>query len=175
MISVGQWNSLLYVSRSDFKCPDRLAFDVVQGVDKLIGRLNSQPVFLSDWRPYDQNSPKSQHYEGNAIDTTWPGVDSDLVLKSAEDLNIFGGIGIYVNEAGQVSFHFDTRPMKASGEPARWGGIITYPYDMTTEDRIKRTEYVGMNIVVEMIKKKELLIPLVLIGSSYLIYKILSR
>ena len=171
MITSQQWNSLLYLSRSDFKYPDRLDFNVVQGLDILTGKLKSRPIVLSDYRGYDPESPNSQHQFGKAIDTTWPGVSPDLVLEKAEGLNVFGGIGIYVNEAGVVSFHFDTRPLKSSGEPARWGGIITHPYDVELEDHIRRTEYVALDIVVNMIKKKELLILLVLAGLSYLIYR----
>ena len=175
MITPQQWESLFYLSRSDFKYPDRLVYAVVQGLDTLTGKLIRRPIILSDWRQYDPESPNSQHHEGTAIDTTWPGVNSALVLKTAQELNIFGGVGIYVNEAGVVSFHFDTRPFKSNGQPARWGGKITYPYDTDLEDHIRRTEYVSMDIVVDMIKKKEFLIPLILIGLSFLTYRILNR
>lgn len=165
----------MYLSRSDFKYPDRLDFKAVQGLDKLTGILKSRPVVLSDWRAPDPESPNSQHQYGKAIDTTWPGTDPELVISEAEKLDLFGGLGLYVNEAGTVSFHFDSRAMKASGEPARWGGVITHPYDVALQEHVRRTEYVGIGIVAEMIKKKGLLILIALAGLSYLIYRNFSQ
>jgi hypothetical protein len=115
----------------------------------------SAGAILSDWRPYDPANPDSQHYYGKAIDVTFVGIDPLLVLQAAEDSGLWedGGLGIYVNEAGAVSFHFDTR-----GTKARWGGVISHP--IITGSVTKKIEYVDLSVVVDLVKKNTPIISL---------------
>ena len=168
MLSASQWNELLYLKPSDFKRPDGLQYSIVKNLDRFIGLVGSKPIILSDFRT--GNNEKT-HAQGIAIDTTWPGIDSIEILELAEAQKMFGGIGVYINEADAVSFHFDTRPFKANGDPARWGGIITHPYDNNSGDHIRRTEYVGMSLVTDLIKKKEVGVIILLLLSGYLLWK----
>lgn len=171
MLTISQWNALLYLKPSDFKKPDGLEYSIVKNLDRFIGIVGSMPVILSDFRV---NDPKT-HGKGIAIDTTWPGIEPIEILELAESQRMFGGIGVYINEADAVSFHFDTRPFKANGEPARWGGIITHPYDNDSGDHIRRTEYVGMSLVTDLIKKKEVGLIILLLLSGLLLWKSTNR
>lgn len=158
-ISENQWQSLKHVSKGDFRYPDKLVWGAVLAFDNLVDLIGKKPVVLSDWREYDPKNPNSRHNVGDAIDAAWPNVDSIKLLKQVEDSGLFDGIGIYQNERGAVSFHFDTR-----GTHARWGGIITHPVDPNTNRTGKQIEYVAMATVVDLIKKKGGLIVLILIG-----------
>ncbi len=171
MLTASQWNEMLYLKPSDFKHSDGLQYSIVKNLDRFIGLVGSMPVILSDYR---ENDPKT-HGKGIAIDTTWAGINPIEILKLAESSQKFGGIGVYINEADAVSFHFDTRPFKINGEPARWGGIITHPYDNDTGDHIRRTEYVGMSLVTDLIKKKEVGVIISLLLLGYLISKNINQ
>lgn len=146
MISDLQWRTLLNLKKSDFLFPDNLIFDVVQRLDRLITELGSRPRILSDYRP--PNTVKSQHPNGWAIDTSWA-IDPARVYAAADRMFADGGVGVYINEVGGVSFHFDTR-----GKRARWGGLITRPVDPDTGRTVKRIDYVGLEQVWQEIKKK---------------------
>lgn len=169
MLSVGEWNSLIYLRPSDFKRPDGLQFSIVQALDLFIGQIRSRPIILSDYRPGDPLT----HGVGLAVDTTWPGVDSVRVYNKAINFPAFHGVGVYINELGAVSFHFDTRPetIRAT-EPDRWGGVITHPLNTVTGEYVRRTEYVGASTVLDMIKKKSIgmIISLALFGFGIYLY-----
>ena len=166
MISSSQWNSLLNLNSQDFKHPESLKFAIVKSLDKFVSIVGIRPVILSDYR---QDDPK-QHGQGNAIDVVFPGGDSTTIYEQALDSSLFGGVGVYLNDAGHVSYHFDSRLLKPDGTPAKWGGLVTHPYDALEETHVKRIEYFGADLVLDMIKKKAFLPGLFLILFGSLIY-----
>lgn len=107
--------------------------------------MASEPIVLDDYR---KNDPK-EHGKGNAVDTVWPELKPLFVLDTILQMNLFGGVGIYVNEKNFVSFHFDIRPHKPNGGVATWYGKITYPNGK------KHIEYLAMSLGIERIKKWE--------------------
>jgi hypothetical protein len=168
-LTAAQWNSLVYLRPSDFKKPEGLQFSIVSALDRFIGKIGSRPVILSDYRPDDPRT----HGQGIAIDTTWPGASPVTVYGKALSFSDFGGVGIYVNELGVASFHFDTRQDTIrTDEPDRWGGIITHPLDATTGEHVRRTEYVAANIVLDILKKKGFLpiIGLIVLGLAIYLF-----
>lgn len=148
MIQASDWAALLYLRPEDFKYPDKLEFEAVNKLDRFVGMVGSRPIVLSDWRPYDPSNPESRHFVGDAIDTTWPKADPLDVLALAKSSGLWqdGGLGMYINELGVVSFHMDTR-----GERARWGGVVTHPY--VEGELVKKIEYTGLDAVVDLVKK----------------------
>jgi hypothetical protein len=167
-----QWKSLLYFRPSDFKKPEGLRFSIVSALNRFVGQIGSRPVILSDYRPGD---PKT-HGQGMAIDTSWPGVDPLVVHKKAMANPEFGGVGVYVNELGAASFHFDTRQTTIRDYgPDRWGGIITHPLDAATGEHVRRTEYVGANIVLDILKKKGVLPIIALSVLGLIVYLFMRR
>lgn len=175
MITDDQWKSLVYLQPSDFKNPDGLDFSIVQALDNFIHTVGSRPIFLSDWRPYDPENPNSRHYYGDAIDTTWPGRDPLQIRQQAIDSRLFSGVGIYYNDAGVASFHFDTRPNRTKEDPALWGGLITHPYSPQVGDHVRKTDYTTAQAVVDVIKKNGASAVLILFVSGYMISKISSQ
>lgn len=172
MLTPQQWKTLLYLKPSDFKNPDGLQYSVVNELDKFISHIGSRPVILSDYR---DNDPK-EHGQGTAIDTTWPGVEPLTVHDKAMKWPGFTGVGIYVNEQGITSFHFDTRSHTIRpNEPDRWGGIISHPLDSQTGDTVRQTEYVAANTVIEMLKKKEVGLIILLAISGLILYHYTRR
>lgn len=172
MLSVAEWQSLVYLKPSDFKRPDGLQFSIVQALDRFIGEIGSRPVILSDYRPGDPLT----HGAGLAVDTTWPGVDSLRVYNKAIAFPAFHGVGVYINELGVVSFHFDTRLKTLRiDEPDRWGGVITHPLNTATGQYVRRTEYVGASTVLDMIKKKSIGMIIFLALFGYATYLYISR
>lgn len=139
------WELLKYFVRDDFKNPEQMNPEIIFGVDALAEDIGVKPLIISDYRSGD----RGQHGQGNAIDTTWPGIDPLIVNERALKLKLFTGIGIYVNEKGIASHHCDVRANRTVDNPARWGGIITHPAG------IKRIEYVSMEHVIDIIKKKK--------------------
>ena len=123
--------------RDLLKHPDKVDDRAIRYMDALIYVLQSEPVVLSDFRDGD---PKT-HGRGLAIDTTWPDIDPIQVLRVSLNLNLWGGVGIYLNEVGYVSLHHDIRDHKPDGSIATWGCLITpdgagRKYDYTTMDRV---------------------------------------
>ncbi len=172
MLTDRQWDSLIYLRPSDFKRPDGLQFSIVQALDRFIGKIGSRPEILSDYRPGDPLT----HGDGLAVDTTWPGVDSLRVYSKAIAFPAFQGVGVYINELGVVSFHFDTRLKTIRiDEPDRWGGVITHPLNTATGQYVRRTEYVGASTVLDMIKKKSIVTIIFLGLCGYGIYLYISR
>lgn len=122
--------------------PDKVDDRAKRYLDVLIYVLNAEPIILSDFREGD---PK-EHGKGHAIDTTWPTVPPLHVLEVSKDLNLWGGLGIYINEIGAASFHHDIRPHKPDGSIAKWGCLIT------PGESKRNYNYTTMERVVEMIK-----------------------
>jgi hypothetical protein len=121
----------------------------VQALDAFIGIVKIRPDILSDYRPWTASNPNSQHAKGLAIDVAFGALNPLDTLAAAESSGLFDGIGIYRNEKGAVSFHFDKR-----GSKARWGGIISHPVDPDTGKTTKRIDYVTIQAVIDLIKKK---------------------
>lgn len=167
-----QWNSLLHLKPSDFKKPDGLHLSIVTALDQFIGHIGSRPIILSDHRPGDTRT----HGEGRAIDTAWPGVDSELLYAEALKFPLFKGIGIYINEQGATSFHFDTRTAtQRDYGPDRWGGVISHPLDSRTGENVRQTAYVAAETVLSMVKKNAVSLIIFLALSGLLIYHYTRR
>lgn len=164
------WSSLLYLKPSDFRYPKEIDASVAIALDRFVHIVGRKPIIIDDWRAPGTKSEGEQHQLGRAIDTTWPGIEPTVLWQAAHDAKLFNGLGVYVNEQGVASFHFDTRiGDKALGHwvdrtpqnPATWGGIISHPYDPNTGRHVKKTEYVGASSVIDLLKKK---VPLALMG-----------
>lgn len=172
MLTSEQWNSLLYLKPSDFQHPDGMQFSVVSALDQFIGRIGVKPQLLSDYRAGDLR----QHGKGLAVDTYWPGQDPAAINQAAINSQLFSGIGVYVNEGGVASHHFDTRLERSLSNPATWGGIITHPLNPDTNQVQEAINYVGMADVLDLIKKNAggatnvVLMALIVIG-AYLILR----
>lgn len=121
LITPTDWSQIQNYRPDDFKHPEKLDHGVVLGLDNLARKLGVKAIILSDYRVVSDIS-KSQHGLGRAIDFTYPGLDSVLVLNSIPGLNCFSGYGMYVNEQTfGVSFHVDTRVDRTPESPATWG------------------------------------------------------
>lgn len=114
------WSRIQFYEPSDFKHPEKLEHSVVYGLDRLAFVLGKKAIILSDWRIKSQ-FPDSMHLVGRAIDFTYPDIDSEKVLDIIRNQKLFSGIGMYVNAAGVVSFHVDTRTDRSPEDPATWG------------------------------------------------------
>lgn len=168
MISNDQWKQLSYLAPSDFSRPDKLDWSVVWGLDRLAVMLGQKPTVLDDWRaPGSSVVQDSQHLIGRAIDFTYPALDSISVLDAIQRSKLFSGYGIYQNERGYVSYHVDTRTTRSVDAPATWGGIIS------VVNGAKQIAYVAMSTVVDLVKKKSVLL-LVLLAGGLLVW-LLSR
>lgn len=151
MLTATQWQALIFLRPSDFKNPDGLDYSIVSALDRFTGRIGARPLVLSDYRAGDPG----QHGQGRAIDVVWPELDPLEIHQAAMTSGLFTGIGLYVNEAGAVSFHLDTRTdTLRDGAPDRWGGVITHPLNALTGEHERRTEYVAADIVIDILKKK---------------------
>lgn len=149
MITPLEWAALSFLKKTDFQSPDQLQLSIVNALDTFIGQLKLKPDILSDYRPWTASNPNSQHSRGLAIDVAFGALNPLDTLAAAEKSGLFDGIGIYRNEKGAISFHFDKR-----GSKARWGGIITHPLDPDTGQTSKQIEYVSLQAVIDLIKKK---------------------
>lgn len=166
MITKEQWKSLIYLSPQDFKYPDKLNWQVVKNLDMFIGQVGSKPIILDDYRDDD-----GQHGFGNAVDTTFVGADPLFINQKALDSKLWSGVGLYFNDLGAASHHFDVRPDRIPSNPAKWGGIITHPFDSSKGQPVKKIEYMSIDYVIDSIKKKELVLITFLIVSAFLIWK----
>ncbi len=149
MITPEQWKSLLHLKAGDFAHADQMQWSIVRALDLFISIVKTRPVILSDFRLGDPR----QHGRGTAVDTTWPGANPLDINRRALGANLFSGIGLYVNEAGVVSHHFDTRIDRTPAKPATWGGVIEHPYNEETKKTDKTISYVGLSQVVDLVKK----------------------
>jgi hypothetical protein len=156
-----EFKALKVLKKSDFNFPEKMKYGIVAGLDYLLQSTGWPYEILSDYRPYDAKNPNSQHYFGRAIDVFFPGIDPLAAYDTIKKSDLFDGIGVYVNEAGVVSYHLDTR-----GFPAGWGGVITRPIDPDTGRSVKRIDYVSAETVLNIIKKKgaAILVLLAIIG-----------
>ncbi len=170
-ITSAQWNSLLYLKRSDFRYPDAMQPEPVQFLDQLTGIIGSRPQILSDYRPGDPR----QHGQGKAIDTAWPGQDSERILNAIRTQKVWCGIGIYINDQGAVSFHTDTRSDRHPENPATWGGLISHPFDANTGQNKKVIDYTTLARVLDVVKKKGAGIALSLILLLFGIYLLTKK
>jgi len=125
------------------------------------------PVILDDYRPGDPR----QHGQGTAIDTTWPGADPVGLYNLAVGSRLFNGIGIYLNEKEQVSFHFDTRADRTPDNPALWGDFITYPYNPDTKTHVRRDEYTSAQMVIDVLKKKTTIAIVAVAALAFALYR----
>jgi len=114
------WSKIELYGPSDFHYPDKLDHSVVYALDRLGLALNRKAVILDDFRFVSKNRT-SQHLVGRAIDFTYPDLDSMKVLNTIHYVGLFTGYGMYVNAAGVVSFHGDTRTDRSPSDPATWG------------------------------------------------------
>jgi len=151
------WQLIKNFEPTEFDNPEKMELSIVGALDRLVSILNIKPVILSDYRPFNPDKPNSQHAYGKAIDVTWPDADSVSIYDKAVNSGLFGGVGVYVNEKGYVSFHLDSRPKKADGSIATWGGVITRPSGQ------KKIEYTGASVVLNMIPKIALSLPIVVL------------
>lgn len=143
-----QWQTIKNFTPGDFNHPDKIELSIVSALDKFTTLIGVKPDVLSDVRDLDPARPGSQHPKGTAVDVYFPGLDSMRVLDDAEQSGLFDGIGLYVNERGVISFHFDTR-----GERARWGALIT-PGTSQSGAPVRNYEYTTLDRVIEFVKKK---------------------
>jgi len=90
MITSDQLKSFLHVQPSDFECPDRLDYSIVNAYDHFINQVGSKPIYLSGYRPGDPR----QHGLGLAIDPTWPGRDPVEIWNLARQSHLFNGLGV---------------------------------------------------------------------------------
>lgn len=165
------WGTLLYLKASDFKTPSKLDASIARALDRFIGIIGARPTIISDYREGDTG----QHGKGRAIDTTWPGISGQTINTKALASGLFTGIGVYVNEVGAVSHHFDTRIDRTPANPATWGGVITHPIDGATMEHVKKIEYISMAEVLDMIKKKGSLLIIPLLLSGFIIYRLFKK
>lgn len=139
------WKNLKNYSRSDFAYPDKLQDSIVSALDLFTSQTGLKAVILDDYRPYDPSNPNSRHGFGDALDLFFAGKDPLAVLAAAENSGRFDGIGIYLNEKGAASFHFDKR-----GSKARWGSFVTSERSSTGEE-IRKNNYTTLEAVVAKI------------------------
>lgn len=167
MLTAQEWAALKWVHRNEFDHPDQLHPSVVLKLDALAALLGASPRILSDVRPGERAaSQHSPEQGGRAIDTTWPGVDPVRVWNTAKQSYLFSGLGIYLNEQGAVSFHFDTRTDRTPQAPATWGQLIK----PGPHGERERTETSAAN-VLELVKKKPALLVLPLLTLLWLLLR----
>jgi hypothetical protein len=153
-------SQLRFFKPTDFRFPDKLEHDTVLSLDYFSQIIGTKAVVISDWRSYDEANPNSQHPLGKAVDVVFPEqTDSEYVYNEALASGLFGGVGIYVNEYGAVSFHLDVR-----SELATWGGV----YSQVGMERAVR--YTTADAVLALLpEKKTLILYLVYAGFLYIL------
>lgn len=139
---------MIQFNPQDFQFYDRLEPGLLESLTNFANDLGVKPTILSDWRPFDQDNPNSRHNVGDAVDLVVPGRDPLEVWAVAERHFPAGGVGVYLNERGAVSFHVDTR-----GNKARWGALITPAVDPDTGQAFRRYEYVAATPVLARIEE----------------------
>ena len=128
----------------NWKHPDKVQPRLKRYLKIMTLLLDRTPIILSDYREGDPRT----HGKGMAVDTYWPNIDPLVVLEKVKQLNLFGGVGLYLNEKGVVSFHFDIREHKEDGDIYSWGCFIT------PSGNGREYNYVAMNLVVDDVKKR---------------------
>lgn len=152
MLTAQQWQSLKHFSPANVPDSDKLEFSILKALDDFTSRLGTFPQFIDTWRPFKSGSPV-WHNSGIAVDVAYPGMDPLQVLQAAESSGLFDGVGIYRNEAGAVSFHFDKR-----GYRARWGAEITHSVDPDTGRSVQSNAYTTLENIVALLTKKKVLL-----------------
>ncbi len=156
VISPQEWQRFHILKPGDFNYPDQMSPDVVRNLDLFAYQMGARPTILSDYRPEDLK----QHGAGRAIDTTWPGEDPFRIWRAALHSQLFSGVGVYLNEHGVASFHFDTRLDRTGKYPAKWGAFV----------ESGENTYVSAGLVLDQIKKKSwVLIPALALFVYYLV------
>jgi len=170
MITPLEWAQLSFLKRTDFVSPDKLELSIVKALDGFIDVMKLKPDILSDYRAWTASNPNSQHSRGLAIDVAFGALNPLDTLAAAEKSRLFDGIGIYRNEKGAVSFHFDKR-----GSQARWGGVITHSADPDTGKAVKIIEYVSLQAVIDLIKKNLPYVGLTVALLGFMLWLILKK
>jgi len=165
-----EWLQLTHFSPANVPDPDKIQFSILKALDDFVTKIGSRPVFLDVWRSPASDKPK-WHSQGIAVDVTFPERDPLEILRLAESSGLFDGIGIYRNEAGAVSFHFDKR-----GYRARWGAEITHAVNPDTGKVVQNNAYTTLDRIVDLISKKKVVLTsgglvLILIGLLFLLKK----
>lgn len=167
MLTAAEWSGLKMLRRNQFEFPDQLHPTVVIHLDALAQMLGVVPEVLSDVRPAEREaSQHSPEQGGRAIDTAWHGIDPVRVWETAKRSMLFSGLGIYLNERGAVSFHFDTRTDRTPANPAQWGTLIK------PGAHGRERETTSAANVLELVKKKPLLL---VVPLSILLWLLLRR
>lgn len=156
MLTNLNWNKLSILRSNQFKHPDRMHFTIVIALNSFADQVGIRPEILSDFRPGDSK----QHGAGLAVDTYWHGQDPLVIWNAALKSKLFSGLGVYLNEKGIASFHFDLRAGRSTEVPAVWGAFVDKGVN----------SYVGAELVLEEIKKQGWLVGLVLAGVAYFVY-----
>lgn len=152
MISAQEWLSLENFTPADIPDSDKMQFSIIKALDLFTNRVGLKPVFHDTWRPAQAGAPV-WHNSGIAVDVSYPGRDPLAILQEAESSNLFDGVGIYRNEAGGVSFHFDKR-----GYKARWGAEITRVVDPDTGKTVQKNAYTTLENIVALLTKKKVIL-----------------
>jgi len=152
MLSSSQWLELKHFTPANVPDPEKMQFPILKALDQFTDLIGAAPVFLDTWRPPVAGAP-AWHSQGIAVDVAYPGRDPLEVLKLAESSGFFDGIGLYRNEKGAASFHFDTR-----GYRARWGAEITHPVDPDTGRTVQKNSYTTLEKIVALFGKKKVLL-----------------
>lgn len=137
------WSQVRWYRPSDFRYPDKLDPLVIYKLDRMSSILGEKATILDDFR-YQSTNPNSQHLLGRAIDFTYIEQPVENVLDSMRAAE-FTGIGLYVNAAGVVSYHGDTRTDRSPENPATWGG------QKFTDDQAVWS-YTGLQSILDEIK-----------------------
>lgn len=154
-----QWRFIQHYSPKEYLYPDRLDYSIVLAMDNLAGLLKIKPQIIDDFRFSDTGS---QHEIGRAVDFYVPNLDPLDVLDTIKKSKLFSGIGIYINEAGVVSFHGDTRTDRTTENPALWSGT-------KDPEGLKKWIYSGIDNVTNLIKEKKTPVILLLLAIAALI------
>lgn len=152
MISAQDWLTIKNFSPATIPDSEKMDISIVKALDAFTSAYGVAPVFIDTWRPFVAGNPV-WHNQGIAVDVAYPGRDPLDVLQAAESSGLFDGIGIYRNELGAVSFHFDKR-----GYRARWGAEITHKVDPATGKTVQNNAYTTLESIVALLGKKKVLL-----------------
>jgi len=152
MLTSQQWLQLRHFTPANVPDSDKLEFSILKALDNFTDQIGAPPVFIDTWRPLVSGKPE-WHSKGIAVDVAYPGRDPLEILDLAERSGLFDGLGIYRNEAGAVSFHFDKR-----GYKARWGAEITHSVDPDTGRSVQNNSYTTLEQIVALLGKKKVLL-----------------
>lgn len=147
---MADWSTLKVLRPWQFSEPNKVNFDLVLALDLFAARHKLKPSILSDYRPGDPR----QHGQGRAIDASFPDANPLEVWELAQRSRLFSGLGVYINDKGIASFHFDNRPDRSVASPALWGGLIRSFGPADKGELRNDTLYVSADRVIDRLKKK---------------------